>query len=87
MAIRNKPQPVPEQVANQVSEEAINQAISRGGTVATEERRRKTSNFPLRFVHADMPERIEEARNKRPVAPSINAWINEAILEKLDRER
>jgi hypothetical protein len=87
MALRNKPQPDPERFINQVSEEAINQAISKGGTVATEAKRRKASNFPLRFVHADMPERIEGARNKRPVAPSINTWINEAILEKLDRER
>jgi hypothetical protein len=87
MALRKKPQPVSEEVIDQVPEQVIDQAISKGGTVATEAKRRKTSNFPLRFVHADIPERIDESRNKRPIAPSINTWINEAILEKLEREK
>ena len=79
MGLRKKP--------IEISEREIERQIDKGGSVAVQEKKRaKSSNFPLRFVHDDMAERIEAARKKRPVAPSINTWINEAILDKLKAE-
>lgn len=78
-ALRKKPVPV--------EERKIEEVIQKGGSVASEAKQRaRTSNFPLRFVHGDMVERIEVARKKRPIAPSMNTWINEAILDKLQKE-
>jgi hypothetical protein len=48
----------------------------------------KQKNYPLYFMRPDMRERIDAARSKaggiRP--PSVNEWINEAILEKLAKD-
>lgn len=79
MALKDRtPSPV-------VDERKIDAVINKGGTPAAK-RRASTSNFPLRYTRDDTPERIEAARHKRAVAPSVNAWVNEAILEKLARE-
>lgn len=70
------------------SERQIEEVISRGGTVAAalQKKRSKTSNFPLRFMLEDMPDRINAAMAKRQIKPSMNVWINEAILHKLKNE-
>jgi hypothetical protein len=67
---------------------ALRKIIEKGGTVSSERKglRRKPSNFPLRFMQDGMAERIEAAMIRRPLKPSMNAWINEAILEKLKAE-
>ncbi|MEP6540343.1 MAG: hypothetical protein ABJF23_33770 [Bryobacteraceae bacterium] len=86
MGLRKKPEERPARAV--VNEREVEQLIEKGGSVATQERRRaKTSNFPLRFMTGDMVDRIEQSRKKRTVAPSINAWINEAILDKLKTEQ
>lgn len=78
-ALRKKPISVPER--------KIEEVIQKGGSVPSEAKHRaKGSNFPLRFVHADMVSRIETARQKRQIKPSINTWINEAILDKLQKD-
>lgn len=80
MALRKKPIEMP--AAN---ERQIDQIIEKGGTVSSEQegKRRKQSNFPLRFMQDDMAKRIEVAMDRRQLKPSMNAWINEAILDKL----
>ena len=70
-----------------LSEREIEEVISRGGTVAASPKKRaRTSNFPLRFMQDNMAERIDLAMGKRPIKPSMNVWINEAILDKLKHE-
>lgn len=83
MALRKKPIEMP--AAN---ERQIEQIIEKGGSVGSERKvkRRKQSNFPLRFLQDDMAERIEAAMSRRPLKPSMNVWINEAILDKLKAE-
>jgi hypothetical protein len=80
MALRKKP--IEMLAAN---ERQIEKIIEKGGTVGSEQKgkRRKQSNFPLRFMQDDMAGRIEAAMSRRPLKPSMNAWINEAILDKL----
>ncbi len=85
MGLRKKPQEIP--ARPQVDERQVEQFIDKGGSVALQERKRaKTSNFPLRFMQDDMAERIEAVLSKRPLKPSMNLWINEAILDKLKAE-
>lgn len=85
MGLRKKPQEIPARPA--VDERRVEQFIDKGGSVAVQEKKRaKTSNFPLRFMQDDMPERIEAVLSKRPLKPSMNLWINEAILDKLKAE-
>jgi hypothetical protein len=61
-----------------------------GGSVAVEDRPKKPKqqNYPLYFLQSDMRERIDAARRRaggvKP--PSVNEWINEAILDKLRAE-
>ena len=80
MALRKKPIEMPA-----VNEREIERIIERGGDVGSERttRRSKQSNFPLRFLQEDMAERICAAIGRRPLKPSMNVWINEAILDKL----
>lgn len=83
MALRQKPIETPK-----TDERRIEQIIGKGGSVATQQsRRKKQSNFPLRFMQEDMADRIDAARKKRPIPPSINTWINEAILDRLKAEQ
>jgi hypothetical protein len=83
MPLRKKPLEVPA-----VDEREIEKIIEKGGTVGSERKskRRKQSNFPLRFLQEDMAERIEAAMSRRPLKPSMNVWINEAIIDKLKAE-
>ena len=81
MALRQKPIERPS-----TDELKIDAIIDRGGSVPSAKKNGRKSNYPLRFMQENMPDRIEAARNKRPMPPSINTWINEAMLEKLERE-
>lgn len=83
MALRKKPIEMPT-----ADERQIEKIIEKGGSVGSARNggRRKQSNFPLRFMKDDMAERIEAAMSRRPLKPSMNAWINEAILDKLKAE-
>jgi hypothetical protein len=83
MALRKKPIEAPA-----ASERDIERVIEKGGAVSSERnhKRRKQSNFPLRFLQDDMPGRINAALSRRPLKPSMNMWINEAILDKLKAE-
>ena len=83
MALRKKPLEMPA-----ADERQIEKIIEKGGTVGSEQKgkRRKQSNFPLRFLQQDMAERIEAAMRRRPLKPSMNVWINEAIIDKLKAE-
>ena len=83
MALRKKPIEMPA-----ADERQIEEIIEKGGTVSSERqgKRRKQSNFPLRFMQNDMGDRIEAAMSRRPLKPSMNTWINEAILDKLKAE-
>ena len=82
MALRPKPVEMPKP-----DERRIDEVIDKGGSVASVEKKSgRKSNFPLRFMRDDMSVRIEASRNKRPMPPSINTWINEAILDKLKAE-
>ncbi len=82
MALRQKPINL-----QRTEEQKIDQIINKGGTVApAQERTGKKSNFPLRFMQDSMSQRIEATRKRRHMPPSINSWINEAILEKLERD-
>jgi hypothetical protein len=85
MGLRKKPQEISTRPL--VDERQVEQLIEKGGSVAVQEKKRaKTSNFPLRFMQDDMAERIEAVLLKRPLKPSMNLWINEAILDKLKAE-
>lgn len=85
MGLRAKPKEMPVKVA--VNESKVEHLIEKGGSVAIQDRKRApTSNFPLRFMKPDMADRIEAVLAKRPIKPSLNVWINEAILDKLQRE-
>lgn len=80
MALRKKPIEMPP-----ATERQIERIIEKGGTIGAEPKGsgRKRSNFPLRFMRDDMAGLIEAAMSRRPIKPSMNAWINEAILDKL----
>jgi hypothetical protein len=72
-----------------VKESEIDAVISKGGSIATEPPKKgKQQNYPLYFMQHDMRQRIDAARDRvggvKP--PSVNEWINEAILEKLKRD-
>jgi hypothetical protein len=72
-----------------VKESEIDAVISKGGGVAPVTLKKgRPQNYPLYFMRPDMRERIDAARSKvggvKP--PSVNEWINEAILEKLQKD-
>jgi len=72
-----------------VKESEIDAVISKGGSVAAvSPKKGKQQNYPLYFMRPDMRERIDAARSRiggvKP--PSVNEWINEAILEKLQKD-
>lgn len=83
MALRKKPIEMPA-----ADERQIEKIIEKGGTVGSDRKgkRQKQSNFPLRFMQDNMADRIEGAMSRRSLKPSMNAWINEAILDKLKAE-
>jgi len=85
MALRQKPINLP-----QAEERVIEAIIDKGGTVLTDRPKRtgKQKNYPLYFLQENMRQRVEAARRKRPGVkpPSANEWINQAILELLERE-
>jgi len=84
MSIRKKPVDLP------TNEETLVEAvINKGGSVRTERQRAaKPKNYPLYFLQDDMRQRVEAARRKAPgiKPPSANEWINQAILDRLQRE-
>ena len=72
-----------------VKESEIDAVISKGGSVAAVAAKKgKRQNYPLYLMRPDMRERIDAARSRaggvKP--PSVNEWINEAILEKLQKD-
>ena len=83
MALRRKPEEPPK-----AEELAIEAVIGKGGGVATEAPKKGKQNYPLYFMRTDMRERIDAARERiggvKP--PSVNEWINQAILEKLEKD-
>jgi len=83
MALRRKPEEI------RAEERAIEAVIGKGGSIAVESPKKgKQQNYPLYFMRSDMRERINAAREKiggiKP--PSVNEWINQAILEKLEKD-
>jgi hypothetical protein len=84
MPLRRKPEEQPK-----AEERAIEAVIGKGGSVITEAPKKgKQQNYPLYFMRTDMRERIDAARERiggvKP--PSVNEWINQAILEKLVKD-
>lgn len=87
MPLRKERSPQPERPP--VKESDIDAVISKGGALApVAPKKGKQKNYPLYFMRPDMRERIDAARGKaggiRP--PSVNEWINAAILEKLAKD-
>lgn len=82
MAIPKRPErPAPQ------NESQIMALIDKGGSHSkSKSAHPKANNFPFRFLNATVRHRVEEAIKRRTVEPSINDWINEAILEKLKAE-
>ena len=69
----------------QPSEDAVNQLINKGGSVAAEKPDAKKS--VLLSIPADMLEAIDASVKKRlPVRISRQAWIIETLHERLTRE-
>jgi hypothetical protein len=80
MPIRAKPK-------QQSSEERrIDALIEKGGTVATSEDEAKLMSVQLRLM-PDLIQRIDRIRKRRMVPPSRHAWILEALLEKLEKDK
>jgi hypothetical protein len=86
MALRKRPEALPETRVAVIDERQVGQLIEKGGSVAAVRKRARSSNFPLRFMQEDMYDRIEALLAKRSPKPSMNFFINEAILDKLNAE-
>lgn len=87
MALRKRPESPPETKVAVIDERQVEQLIEKGGSVASRLRKRsRSSNFPLRFMQEDMYDRIEAVLAKRSPKPSMNFFINEAILDKLNAD-
>jgi hypothetical protein len=69
----------------------VDALIRKGGTVAGQETKApkeqdKPSPVILR-IPSELLERIEQARQKRPVRIPRHTWLLEAVVEKLEREK
>ena len=83
MAISRKPKKEPTAGATQVNVAAL---INKGGSVAVaEDDLDKEQGFPLRVPKKTFI-RVDEALKARRVRTSRNTWINEAILDLLEKE-
>jgi hypothetical protein len=82
MAVSRKPK--------RPDEAVVQRLINKGGTVATDKPPRDDVNlFPVLLrIPPDMLARIDAAvRRRRPVRISRQAWIIEALHERLNREQ
>lgn len=87
MAVTRKPK-ASSQAESTVDVDAL---IRKGGAVAGQETRTakgkdKPSSVILR-IPPQLLERIELARQERPVRIPRHTWLLEAVVEKLDREK
>ena len=86
MALRRRPKS--ESTSFSVTEREIEALIDKGGSVTPGYKGGRETK--LQLVQLRLPrtlvQRIDQARQRRLVAPSRHAWLLEALLEKLETE-
>lgn len=95
MPVSPPPQKKPEEKKAAIQEKRIQEVINKGGkpTMSAELTEEAIKNFNIKLLQSTL-ETINDLREKRPrpvgqKSPgiSLNAWILEAIEEKIKRER
>ena len=85
MALRRRAKS--ESTNSSVTEREIEALIDKGGSVTPHKGGRETKRQLVQLrLPRPLVQRIDQARQRRLVAPSRHAWLLEALLEKLETE-